>query len=60
MNPTFAIPDEPTEGPDPPATLALLERLRRARAEQAILVISHALSACDTTLRLVAGRLLVP
>jgi ATP-binding cassette subfamily C protein CydC len=57
------ILDEPTEGLDPPAALALLQRLRRARTEQAILVISHdeaVLRACDSTLRLVAGRVLAP
>lgn len=49
------ILDEPTEGLDPQAALALLQRLRRARAEQAILVISHdeaVLRGCDITLRL--------
>lgn len=57
------ILDEPTEGLDPEAAGALLRRLRRARAEQAILVISHdetVLSSCDMTLRLVAGRMLAP
>jgi ATP-binding cassette subfamily C protein CydC len=57
------ILDEPTEGLDPQAALSLLQRLRRARTEQAILVISHdeaVLRACDSTLRLVAGHVLAP
>ncbi len=55
------ILDEPTEGLEQQAAMALLQRLRSVRAMQAILVISHdeaVLSACDTTLRLVAGRML--